>query len=421
MDYKEEKDNYNNKSVFKDKNRRLSWILILILIVVLTNFITFIAAARVPIKGTMRISKETYDEIMKFNKMFVVKDNLEKYYDGKIDEEALVNGAIKGMTESLNDPYTVYMSQEDYKDFNTQTEGNYVGIGIQIDVKDKKIVVVAPFEDSPAKEAGIMTGDIIEKVDGNQVSGNEVDKAISMIKGEKNTYVVLTIRRGNEQPRDIKVKREVITLTTVKGEMLDDKIAYIQITTFDEHTADQFDKETSKLKKQGMKSIILDLRQNPGGWLTQCNEVTSNFLQKGKLIVSTKDKNGNEEKFFSEGGDLIGLPLVVLTDGGTASASEIFSGVVRDYKLGTLVGTTTFGKGVVQSVLDKRQYGFGDGTALKVTTSKYYTPNGENIHHVGIKPDIEVKYPEELLKKPYDRSTDPQFNKALEIIKEKMK
>lgn len=421
MDYKEEKDNYNNKSVFRDKNRRLSWILILILIVVLTNFITFIAATRVPIKGTMRISKETYDEIMKFNKMFVVKDNLEKYYDGKIDEEALVNGAIKGMTESLNDPYTVYMSQEDYKDFNTQTEGNYVGIGIQIDVKDKKIVVVAPFEDSPAKKAGIMTGDIIEKVDGKEVSGKEVDKAISMIKGEKNTYVLLTIRRGNEQPRDIKVKRDVITLTTVRGEMLDDKIAYIQITTFDEHTAEQFDKETSKLKKQGMKAIILDLRQNPGGWLTQCNEVTSNFLPKGKLIVSTKDKNGNEEKFFSEGGELIGLPLVVLTDGGTASASEIFSGVVRDYKLGTLVGTKTFGKGVVQSVLDKRKYGFGDGTALKVTTSKYYTPNGENIHHIGIKPDIEVKYPEELLKKPYDRSTDPQFNKALEIIKEKMK
>ncbi|MCY6354555.1 S41 family peptidase [Clostridium sp. ZS2-4] len=420
MDHKEINNDYNkNKS--KDNSKKNPKILIVAVIVILTNLTTFIAATRVPIKGTMRISKQTYDEISKFNKMFIIKDNLEKYYDGKIDEEALVNGAIKGMTESLNDPYTIYMNQEDYKNFNVQTEGNYVGIGIQIDVKDNKIVVVAPFEDSPAKKVGIMTGDIIEKVNSNQVSGKEVDKAISMIKGEKNTYVVLTVRRGNEQPRDIKVKRDVITLTTVKGEMLDEKIAYIQITTFDEHTADQFDKETSKLKKQGMKGIILDLRQNPGGWLTQCNKVTSNFLQKGKLIVSTKDKNGNEEKFFSEGGNLIGVPLVVLTDGGTASASEIFSGAVRDYKLGTLVGTKTFGKGIVQSVLDKRKYGFGDGTALKVTTSKYYTPNGENIHHIGIKPNIEVKYPEELLKKSYDRNTDPQFNKALQIIKEKMK
>ncbi|WMJ82487.1 S41 family peptidase [Clostridium sp. MB40-C1] len=403
------------------KSRKSSWILIIVLIIIITNLITFMITFKIPIKGTVRISEDSYNEILKFKKMFIVKDNINKYYAGKVDEKVLIDGSIKGMTESLNDPYTVYMNEEEYKAFSTETGGNYVGLGIQVDVKDNKIIVVAPFEGSPAKEAGILSGDVIEKVDGNKVSGKELDKAISMMKGKKNSSVVLTIKRGKQAPFDVKVRRDVITLTTVKGKMLDSNTAYLQITVFDEHTGDQFNKEIDKLKKQGMKGLILDLRQNPGGWLTQCIDVTSNFIPKGKAIVSTKDKYGYEEKFSSKGGNLIGMPLVVLIDEGTASASEIFSGVVRDYKIGTLIGTKTFGKGIVQSVLDKRKYGFGDGTALKVTTSKYYTPNGENIHHIGIKPDIQVEYPKELLGKPYDRSKDPQFNKALEVMKQKLK
>ena len=203
--------------------------------------------------------------------------------------------------------------------------------------------------------------------------------------------------------------------------MLDNETGYVQISVFDEHTDKQFNKEIEKLKQQGMKGLIVDLRQNPGGWLTQCVDVTSNFLPKDKLIVSNKNKYGEEEKYYSKGGSLIGTPLVVLVDDGTASASEIFSGAVRDYKIGTLVGVKTFGKGVVQTVLDDRKFGFGDGTALKITTSKYYTPNGENIQHKGIKPDIEVEYPKELLGKPYDSSKDPQLKKAQEVLKQKMK
>lgn len=409
-----------NENIDK-KSRKSSSIIIIVLIIIITNLITFMVTFKVPIKGTVRISEDSYNQILKFKKMFIVKDNINKYYDGKVDEKVLIDGAIKGMTESLNDPYTVYMNEENYKAFSTETGGNYVGLGIQVDVKDNKIIVVTSFEGSPAKEAGIMAGDVIEKIDGNKVSGKELDKAISMMKGKKNTSVVLTIKRGKQSPFDIKVRRDVVTLTTVKGQMLDSSTAYLQITVFDEHTGDQFNKEIDKLKKEGMKGLILDLRQNPGGWLTQCIEVTSNFIPKGKSIVSTKDKYGYEEKFSSKGGNLIGMPLVVLIDEGTASASEIFSGVVRDYKIGTLIGTKTFGKGIVQSVLDKRKYGFGDGTALKVTTSKYYTPNGENIHHIGIKPDIQVEYPKELLGKPYDRSKDPQFNKALEVMKQKLK
>ncbi|MCY6483306.1 S41 family peptidase [Clostridium aestuarii] len=420
MDYKEINGCENKKNP-NEKKSNLKRIGIGILIVVLTNFITFTIALRMPLKGTVRISESKYDEISKFSKMFIVKQNIEMFYDGKIDENKLIDGAIKGIANSVNDPYTVYMDKDEYKEFSTYTEGDYVGLGIRVGVKDNKIVIIAPFEDSPAKKAGIISGDIIEKVDGKQVLGKDLDKAISMMKGEKNTYVVLTINRQNTEKIDIKVKRDVIPLITVSGEMLDDKIGYIQISTFAENTGSQFQEEVNRLNKKGMTGLILDLRQNPGGWLTQSIEITSKFVEKGKTIVSTIDKNKNKEEFKSKGGELIGIPLVVLIDGGTASASEIFSGAIRDYELGTLVGEKTFGKGIVQSVLDKKRFGFGDGTALKVTTSKYYTPNGENIHHKGIKPNIEVKYPKDLLKKTYSRETDPQFKKALEIMKEKMK
>lgn len=418
MDYNDRSS--ENKNI-KSRDSKIIWSLIVVLILILTNFATYIVGTRLPIKGTRRISENSYENLIEFNKLFVVKENLEEFYDGKIDKDALINGAIKGMTESLNDPYTVYMNAEEYKDFSTQTGGNYVGLGIQVGVKDDKVVVIAPFEDSPAKKAGIVSGDVIEKVDGKEVIGKEYEKAVAMMKGEKNTSVTLTINREGKGTFDVKVKREEITLVTVTGEMVSDKVGYIEMTVFDEHTDEQFSQVVAKLKKEGMEAMILDLRQNPGGWLTQAINVTSRFVPKGKVLVSTEDKNGNKEEYKSKGGDLIGFPLVVLTDGGTASASEIFSGAVRDYKLGTLVGENTFGKGIVQSVFYEKRYGFGDGTALKVTTSKYYTPNGENIHQKGIKPDVEVKYPKELAEETYKREKDPQFIKALEIIKSKLK
>lgn len=418
MDYKELNDNDKN---MKSRDSKVIWILVVVLLLILTNFATYIVGTRLPVKGTRRISENTYNNLGEFNKLFIVKENIEQFYDGKIDEKALVDGAIKGMTQSVNDPYTVYMNEEDFKDFSTQTEGNYVGLGIQVGVKDDKVMVISAFEDSPAKKAGILSGDIIEKVDNNDIIAEEYEKAVSMMKGKENTYVTLTISREGKGTFDVKVKREEITLITVTGEMVDDNVGYIQISTFDEHTDKQFNKTVEKLKKKGMKSMILDLRQNPGGWLNQAINITSEFVPKGKVIVSTEDKHGNREEYKSKGGDLMGMPLVVLTDGGTASASEIFAGAIRDYKLGTLVGENSFGKGIVQSVLYEKRYGFGDGTALKVTTSSYYTPNGENIHHKGIKPNIEVKYPQELLDKTYSREKDPQFIKALEVIKENIK
>lgn len=393
------------------------WIIGTVAALIITNGLTFYGTSKLSLvlPNGKAIGGEQYSDISKFEKMFMVRNQLYKYYDGKIDDNVLVEGAIKGMTSALQDPYTVFMNKKEFDSFNTQTEGTYTGLGLQVGVKDNKIVVISPFEDSPAKKAGILAGDIIDKVNGTDVTGQDLEKAVGMMKGEKGTSVNLTLTREGKGNFDVKVNREQIEMVTVTGEMLESNIGYIRISMFDENTAKNFNKKLKELQGKGMKGLVLDLRGNPGGLLNECVDVVSNFIPKGKTIVSTIDKYKNEKKYDSKGGSAINLPLVVLTDEGTASASEIVSGAIRDYKLGTLIGKKTFGKGVVQTILDT-----GDGTALKVTISKYYTPNGENIHGTGIKPDIDVELPKSVAEK-YDRSLDPQFKKALEVIKDKMK
>ncbi|WP_097027292.1 S41 family peptidase [Clostridium peptidivorans] len=394
------------------------WVITTVLIVIVTNAITFFgtnAASLMMPNGKVIVSRDDYNSFTEFSKLYEIKNVLYELYDGKIDNKAIEEGAIKGMTSALNDPYTVFMDKKEYNEFNTQTEGNYSGVGLQVQAKDNKIVIADIFEGSPAKKAGLLPRDEIEKVNGKAVSGKELDKAVTMMKGQEGTEVTLTIFREEKGNFDVKLKRAKINMVTVKGEMIEDNIGYVAVSMFDENTSKNFKKELDTLSSKGAKAFILDLRGNPGGLLNECVDMVSNFVPKDKVIVSTIDKYKREKKYNSTGGKYVGVPLVLLTDGGSASASEIFSGAIRDYKAGTLVGEKTFGKGVVQTVLET-----GEGTALKVTVSKYYTPNGENIHGTGIKPDIEVKYPEELLKKPYDRTTDPQFKKALEIIKGKL-
>ncbi|WP_138203493.1 S41 family peptidase [Haloimpatiens lingqiaonensis] len=389
------------------------WISVTAALLIVTNLFTGFIFSR---KNNVVVKDDT---VATFNKLFLVRDRLYKYYDGAIDDEVLVEGAIKGMTAALKDPYTVFMNKKEFEEFNSQIEGSYVGIGIQVGVKDNKIVIISAFDNSPAKKAGIVSGDIIEKVNGVSVNGEQLEKAVSMMKGKVGREIQLTLFREKKGEFSLNLKAEKIEFQTVKGEVLEGGIGYIEISMFDENTSKDFNKKLKELKSKGMKSIILDLRGNPGGSLKTCVEVASNFVPKKSTIVSTVDKNKKKIEYTSEGGEAIGMPLVVLTDGGTASASEIVSGAVKDYKLGTLIGEKTFGKGVVQTMLDTK-----DGTALKVTIAKYYTPSGKNIHKIGINPDIEVKYSEELkeetAKSGYNRSKDPQFQKALEIIKEKM-
>lgn len=399
-------------------NNKKKWITWTVVIIILTNIATFIFSNTVSLylpNGNVIVNRQQFNDYLKFQKMFTVRDQLYKYYDGTIKDSDLVEGAIKGMTSALNDPYTVFMNKKEYQDFNAQTEGNYSGVGLQIQNKDDKIQVVSVFEGSPSKAAGVLPKDVIQKVNGTQVTGKDLEKAVSLMKGTEGTSVSISLYREGKGTFTVSMKRAKINMVTVNGEILQNGIAYIQVTMFDQNTAKNFLSKLNELKGKGMKGLILDLRGNPGGLLDECVDMASNFIAKDKVIVSTIDKNNNKTNYKSKGGNYIGLTIVVLTDEGTASASEIFSGAVRDYKLGTLVGTKTFGKGIVQTLLDT-----GEGTALKVTVSKYYTPNGENIHHIGIKPDVEVSYPDALRAKAYDRNTDPQFKKALEIINQKL-
>ena len=356
-------------------------------------------------------------DVKKYELLFQVRDALLTKYDGEIDDNELLEAAIKGMTQSLNDPYTVFMNSDEYQSFTEQSEGHFVGIGAQLGVKDDKVTVVAPIEGSPAEKAGLKAGDVILKVDGKELEEVNVEKTVAMIKGEQGKPVTLTVYREGSDYIDITIVRDVVKIISVKGELIDNNIGYIQIASFDEDVAKDFKEKIVELKNQGMKGMILDLRGNPGGFLNEAVKVASEFIPKGEVITYTIDKYDNKQESKSIGGDAEGMPLVILIDGGSASASEVVTGALRDYEVGTTIGPTSFGKGVVQQLIE-----FKDGNGgLKVTTSKYYTPNGENIHKVGIKPDIEVEIPEELSQKEYDRSIDPQFNKGLEVIIEKIK
>lgn len=424
---KDEKNKYNNiiKNLKKKKGfRALAMGIALTLIIGVSvyagNRLTAFGILPITSVSAVQSSLEKVNDTENFKKVLEIREMLYRWYDGEIDDSKLAEGAIKGMVSSLGDQYTYYMNGKEFSDFKEKSQGNYMGIGIQVAAKDGKIVVISPIQRGPAEKAGIKTGDVILKVNGEQVSGNELDKAVSMMKGTTKENIKLTLYREGKGEFDVDVMRDVIKTVNVKSEMIDGDIGYIEVLAFDEGTAKDFETQLKALEDKGMKGLILDLRGNPGGFMKECVDLVSNFVPKDKVIVSTIDKYGNKEESVSKGGIAQGMPLVVLIDGGTASASEIVAGAIRDYDLGTLVGTTSFGKGIVQVVLDK----IGkekDGTALKVTISKYYTPNGENIHKKGIGPDVTVEYPKELKEKTYSRSTDPQFEKALEIIQEKIK
>ena len=293
--------------------------------------------------------------------------------------------------------------------------GSFKGIGVYISAKDNEVVVQSTIEGGPAEKAGIKKNDVIFSVDGEEVGG-DTDKAVSLMKGEEIKTLQLVILRGEEK-LPISVTRDEVKEVSVTGEMINNEIGYIRLTSFDENAYENFNKKLIELKKDGMKALVFDLRSNGGGLLTQAAKIASEFIPENKIITYTIDKYGNRDDVKSIGGSAQGMPLVILTDGYTASASEIVTGALRDYKAASIVGTKTYGKGVVQIPFELKS---GEG-GLKVTISKYYTPNGENINKIGINPDYEVELKEEDFDGEYTKEEDPQIKKALEVLNEKLK
>lgn len=364
--------------------------------------------------------KETSDAPQFFDRQTIdtlgaVVNHIKKNYYKDIDNETLNTGLIKGVVNSLDDPYSEFMTKEELQKFMESTNGKYVGVGLVVSPgKDGYITIVSPIKGSPAFKAGIKSGDKIIKVDEVEYSAETMQDAVNKMRGEEGKTVNITVLREEQKQKKVhefKIKRETIKLQTVDGRILEKNIGYIAISEFDKPTYDDFIKELEDLKKKGAQKLVLDLRGNPGGLLDVCTKIADVFLDKG-TIVYTQYKDGKKDYYYSDE-KKEDMPLVVLVNGGSASASEIVSGALKDRKRAKLVGTQTFGKGIVQ-----RLFNLPYETAVKLTISEYFTPNGNNIHKVGITPDVVVELPDNIKGiGPDYLNEDTQLKKALEILK----
>lgn len=362
------------------------------------------------IKNVSKDDENYYEKTYK--KVDIVKDFIKENFYKDTSEIDFEEAMIRGLFKSLDDPYSVYFNKEEYKSFTEMSEGTYGGLGITVTpAKTGYITVLSTFKNTPAEKSGIQNNDKIIKVEGVEYTADQMDIAVSKMKGKPGTDVTLTILR-DEKEIELTLTRALIVLESVESKIIDENIAYIRLMSFDNKVYDEFLDHYKKLESQGIKGLVLDLRGNPGGSLYQCILI-SDFLLGEQVIVSTKDKKGFTTPYNSDA-NKIEIPFVVLADGGSASASEILVGAVKDGKAAKIIGTKTFGKGVVQSV-----WPFSGDAGIKLTTSEYFTPSGENIHEKGIKPDIELKLSEDY--KPTDEKTDNQLQKALEVLKSEIK
>lgn len=344
-------------------------------------------------------------------KLEYIEELIDAQYLGEKDEEQLAEGLYTGLVYGLSDPYSVYYTAEEYENENSSTEGVYEGIGIVLQKNSEGgVLVVECYEGGPGEAAGLKAGDIISEVDGQDITDIEVQEVSDMIRNSKEKSVVLTVHRENvDKPLEITVEVGNVELPSVFHEMLDDKIGYIRISEFKGVTYDQYTEAFQELEAQGMEKLIIDLRDNPGGLLTSVCDILNEILPEG-IIVYTEDKYGNRTEEKSDGKSVLDIPLAVLVNEKSASASEIFAGAVQDYEIGTIVGTTTYGKGVVQNI-----FPLSDGSAVKLTIANYYTPKGNNINEIGIQPDIEVSVAPEILNK--EEITHEEDNQLQEAIK----
>ncbi len=372
--------------------------------------------------------KSTYDQLKTFTEVLsLIQDN----YVEPVDDQKLIYGAIKGMLDTL-DPHSSFLPPDVYREIKVETEGKFGGLGIEITMRNEVLTVVSPIEDTPAYRAGIKAGDQILKVEGEPTKKMSLMEAVKKMRGPKGTKVTISImREGLEEPKDFTIVRDIIRIKSVRSRMLEDGLGYVRIRTFHKTTSKELDRALDRLGKKGMKALVLDLRNNPGGLLRQAVDVADAFLDEGSLVVYTKGRLQNQNlRFPTSKGGLLEMPMVVLVNGGSASASEIVSGALQDLGRAVILGTQTFGKGSVQSIVP-----LSDGSGLRLTTAHYYTPKGRLIQGKGITPDIVVpilsppaaakpapppseetqeKKPEES---PSAEEQDPQLKRAIEILK----
>ncbi|MFJ7991751.1 S41 family peptidase [Peribacillus frigoritolerans] len=368
------------------KIKKFTFIMGIFLVIFLTAGITTIALTF----GDEKVESLAPDKHAEFEKLYSTYDKIKDDYYEEVDEEKLVDGAINGMIKSLDDPYSAYMDKKEASSFHESISSSFEGIGAEIQEQDGQIMVVSPIKGSPAEKAGVKPNDIILSVDGKSVEGLSSSEAVLKIRGEKGTKVDLSISRaGESEPIELTIKRDTIPIETVYAEMLEDGVAKIQVTSFSEHTVQELKTALEEMSKKDMKGLVLDLRGNPGGLLDQAIEMASLFIPNGKVVLQVEDRSGKKDVYKSENDGELKIPVVVLIDDGSASASEIVAAAVSESADIPLIGVKSFGKGTVQTAED-----FEDGSNFKYTAAKWLTPEGNWIHKKGIKPDITVKLPD---------------------------
>lgn len=390
----------------KEKTQKIYKIIMLIALVAFITFIiTTVFLYNTNLGNTKYVLVSNNDNTIA-GELARFRTIIDEYYLGEVDENKLKESAIKGYVEGLGDEYSEYITKEEYEEYEINIMGNYVGIGIYMSVyKDSdEIVVLSTIEDSTAESAGILTGDIILKVDGIEYDGEHLDEASAAIKGEEGTKVKIEIKR-NEQIMELEIERKKVIVNPVKSEVKENNIGYIKLTSFDEDTSKIFKEKYEELQKQNIQSLIIDLRDNGGGIVQEALTIADYMLEKDSKMLITVNKKENEVIETAKIDPIITIPVVLLVNENSASASEILAGALKDNNRAKIVGTKTYGKGVIQELLRLK-----DGSAIKLTTEEYYTPNRTKINKVGIEPD-------ELVENKKDEQTDLQLQKAIEMAK----
>ena len=392
----------------KSKKTKL---IVIIVVLIITNIITFTVATtgNFLIENKLIVTVDSNETAAGIKKLLALKEQIGLEYYKDVDNTTLIDGAIKGMFESLGDPYSTYFTSDEFSKYMEMATGVYEGIGVVVTEDEQGVTyVIAPQKGTPAEAAGIKTGDKIIKVDGEDVTTIGSDAVVAKVKGPADTTVNITIARG-EEIIEMQLVRKTIEAKTVESRVIGDK-GYIQISEFTDKTADDFETQLGELMAQNITGLVIDLRSNPGGGVQEAVEIADRILGE-TMVVYTVDKNGNKTEYKSDGTEQLNLPMVALVDGGSASSAEILAGALQDTGAAQLVGTKTFGKGIVQEIIS-----LTDGGGFKVTNSEYFTPNGNNIHEKGLEPNIVIEATDFMKNNFFTDEEDVQLQKALQVL-----